>query len=144
MIYSQFINKTSKYLKSVRVLKNYVSLDMSFPTNWVMLKNTPEGIEFLQNETQDGKFVSSFVCENKKEFLDIVEETLDFIIKTNIEREEKEKLFKSKVQELKSIFESENLDSLKGLKFDMEELTKLMSNEPEDIDRRDAKTSEPA
>jgi len=144
MIYSQFINKTSKYLKSVRVLKNYVSLDMSFPTNWVMLKNTPEGIEFLQNETQDGKFVSSFVCENKKEFLDIVEETLDFIIKTNIEREEKEKLFKSKVQELKSIFESENLDSLKGLKFDMEELTNLMSNEPEDIDRRDAKTSEPA
>jgi hypothetical protein len=144
MIYSQFINKTSKYLKSVRVLKNYVSLDMSFPTNWVMLKNTPEGIEFLQNETQDGKFVSSFVCENKKEFLDIVEETLDFIIKTNIEREEKEKLFKSKVQELKSIFESENLDILKGLKFDMEELTKLMSNEPEDIDRRDAKTSEPA
>jgi hypothetical protein len=144
MIYSQFINKTSKYLKSVRVLKNYVSLDMLFPTNWVMLKNTPEGIEFLQNETQDGKFVSSFVCENKKEFLDVVEETLDFIIKTNIEREEKEKLFKSKVQELKSIFESENLDSLKGLKFDMEELTKLMSNETKDIDRRDAKTSEPA
>jgi hypothetical protein len=144
MIYSQFINKTSKYLKSVRVLKNYVSLDMSFPTNWVMLKNPPEGIEFLQNETQDGKFVSSFVCENKKEFLDIVEETLDFIITTNIEREEKEKLFKSKVQELKSIFESENLDNLKGLKFDMEELTKLMSNEPENIDRRDAKTSEPA
>jgi hypothetical protein len=119
MIYSQFINKTSKYLKSVRVLKNYVSLDMSFPTNWVMLKNPPEGIEFLQNETQDGKFVSSFVCENKKEFLDIVEETLDFIITTNIEREEKEKLFKSKVQELKSIFESENLDNLKGLKFDI-------------------------
>ena len=88
--------------------------------------------------------MSSFVCENKKEFLDIVEETLDFIITTNIEREEKEKLFKSKVQELKSIFESENLDNLKGLKFDMEELTKLMSNEPENIDRRDAKTSEPA
>ena len=51
-------------------------------------------------------------------------------ITTNIEREEKEKLFKSKVQELKSIFENENLDNLKGLKFDMEELTKLMSNEP--------------
>lgn len=144
MIYSQFINKTSKYLKSVRVLKNYVSLDMLFPTSWVMIKKTPEGIEFLQNETQEGNVVSSFVCENKKELLDIVEETLDLIIKTNIEREEKEKLFKSKVQELKSIFESENLDSLKGLKFDMEELTKLMSNEPEDIDRRDAKTSEPA
>jgi hypothetical protein len=144
MIYSQFINKTSKYLKSVRVLKNYVSLDMSFPTSWVMLKKTPEGVEFLQNETQEGNVVSSFVCENKNELLDVVEETLDFIVKTNIEREEKEKLFKSKVQELKSIFESENLDNLKGLKFDMEELTKLMSNEPEDVDRGDAITSEPA
>ena len=144
MIYSQFINKTSKYLKSVRVLKNYVSLDMLFPTSWVMIKKTPEGIEFLQNETQEGNVVSSFVCENKKELLDVVEETLDFIVKTNIEREEKEKLFKSKVQELKSIFESEKLDNLKGLKFDMEELTKLMSNEPEDVDRGDAKTSEPA
>lgn len=144
MIYSQFINKTSKYLKSVRILKNYVSLDMTFPSSWVMLKKAPEGIEFIQNESQEGKLISSFVCENRKEFLDIVEETLDFIVKTNIEREEKEKLFKSKVQELKSIFESENLDNLKGLKFDMEELTKLMSNEPEDVDGGDAKTSEPA
>jgi patatin-like phospholipase/acyl hydrolase len=59
---------------------------------------------------------------------------MDNIIRSNVEREEKEKLFKSKVQELKSIFEKENLENLKGLKFDVEELTKLLQDEPEETE----------
>lgn len=141
MVYSQFINKTSKYLKSVRILKNYVSLDMIFPSTWVMLKKMPEGVEIVQTETQDTGMVSSFVCENKEDLLNKVEEIFDNIVKTNIEREEKERLFKTKVQELKSIFETKNLESLKGLKFDMEELTKLISNEAEEINIGDTKES---
>lgn len=141
MVYSQFINKTSKYLKSVRILKNYVSLDMIFPSTWVMLKKMPEGVEIVQTETQDTGMVSSFVCENKEDLLNKVEEIFDNIVKTNIEREEKERLFKTKVQELKSIFETKNLESLKGLKFDMEELTKLISNEAEEINIGNTKES---
>jgi len=94
MIFSQFLNKTNKYLKSVRILKNYVSIDM------------------------------------------------DEFIKTNIEREEKEKLFKSKVQELKNIFEKEKLENLKGLKFDIEELTKFLENEEPKSTDRVAETTE--
>ena len=120
MIYSSFITKTGKYLKSVRILKNYISFDMMFPTTWVMLKNTHESIEILKNES------------NKKELIDIIELTLDKIMKANIEREEKERLFKNKVQELKNIFEKEDLENLKGLKFDMEELTKLIDNDREE------------
>ena len=133
MIYSEFINKTGKYLKSVRILKNYVSLDMVFPSTWV-IKKVPNNIELVQTETQDAGMVSSFVCENKENLLDLVEETFDFIVKTNIEREEKERLFKTKVQELKSIFETKNLESLKGLKFDMEELNKFIENEQKEVD----------
>jgi len=114
MLFSQFVNKTSKYLKSVRVLKNYISFDMIFPITWLMLKKYPNGIEILQNESQDSQLVTSFVCENKKELIDLLENTLDTVVKTNIEREEKEKL-----------------EDLKGLKFDMEELTKLLENEAE-------------
>ena len=52
------------------------------------------------------------------------------MIKTNVEREEKEKLFKTKVKELQNIFEKEKLDNLKSLKFDIEEeYTKLLDNE---------------
>ena len=132
MIYSQFVSKTSKYLNSVRVLKNYITFDMIFPTTWVMLKKLPEGVEILQNQDKDGKIVTSFVCENKLNLIDTIETSIDKIVKTNIEREEKEKLFKLKVQELKNIFETKNLENLKGLKFDVEELTNLLQNEPEE------------
>lgn len=141
MIFSQFVDKTTKHLKSVRILKNYISFDMCFPTTWIMLKKAPDGIEILQNESQDGQLITSFVCENKKEYINILENTMDSVIKTNIEREEKEKLFKSKVQELKNIFEKEKLENLKGLKFDMEELTKLLENETAEIDSGSSKTA---
>ena len=132
MIYSQFVSKTYKYLNSVRVLKNYITFDMLFPTTWVMLKKLPEGLEILQNNDKDDKVITSFVCENKLILIDAIETSIDKIIKKNVEREEKEKLFKLKVQELKSIFETKNLENLKGLKFDIEELTNLLQNEPEE------------
>lgn len=131
MLFHPFIEKTNKYLKSVRILKNYVSFDMIFPNSWIMLKNAPENIEILQNENNEGIIVTSFVCQNKKEFIDILERTLDNVIKTNIEKEEKERLFKSKVKELQNIFEKEKLDNLKSLKFDIEEFANIISDEKE-------------
>jgi uncharacterized circularly permuted ATP-grasp superfamily protein len=112
-----------------------------FPTTWVLLKKLPNGLEILQNEGQDGRMVTSFVCENKKDLITVLENTMDIIVKTNIEREEKERLFKSKVQELKTIFEKENLENLKGLKFDMEELTKFLENETAEISGEPSKTA---
>jgi len=131
MIFYPFIEKTNKYLKSVRILKNYVSFDMAFPTSWVMLKTSPENIEILQNENNEGNIVTSFVCQNNKDFINSLEKIIDNIIKTNIEREEKERLFKMKVKELQNIFEKEKLDSLKSLKFDIEEYSKILNNETE-------------
>ena len=131
MTFHPFIEKTNKYLKSVRILKNYVSFDMIFPNSWIMLKKVPENIEILQNENNEGIVVTSFVCKNTKEYIDILERILDNVIKTNIEKEEKERLFKSKVKELQNIFEKEKLDNLKSLKFDIEEFTNIISDEKE-------------
>ena len=75
--------------------------------------------------------MTSFVCQNTKEYIDILERILDNVIKTNIEKEEKERLFKSKVKELQNIFEKEKLDNLKSLKFDIEEFTNIISDEKE-------------
>jgi hypothetical protein len=131
MTFYPFIEKTNKYLKSVRILKNYVSFDMVFPTSWVMLKTKPENIEILQNENNEGGIITSFVCQNNKEFITSLEKIFDMVVKTNIEREEKERLFKMKVKELQNIFEKEKLDSLKSLKFDIEEYNKILNNETE-------------
>lgn len=144
MIYSQFVSKTSKYLNSVRILQTYITFDMIFPTSWVMLKKLPEGVEILQNTDKEGKVITSFVCENNLSLIDSIEVSIDKIVKTNIEREEKERLFKLKVQELKSIFETENLENLKGLKFDVEELTNLLRNEPEEDNTGVTEGTEPA
>ena len=40
------------------------------------------------------------------------------IINFNLEREEKERLFESKVSELKQIFDKQNLENLKNLSFE--------------------------
>jgi hypothetical protein len=133
MIYSQFISATSNYLKSVRILKNYVSFDMIFPSTWVVPKKN-ENVEVLENQDKDGSVITSFVCVNSTNLIDMVETTIGNVIKTNIEREEKERLFKNKVQELKHIFEKENLENLKGLKFDLEEFASLMTNNNDEVD----------
>lgn len=56
MIYSQFIDKVSKYLKSVRILKNYVSFDMLLPETWSILKS-PQVVEVIRSE--ENKVISA-------------------------------------------------------------------------------------
>ena len=133
MIYSEFIKTTSNYLKSVRILKDYVTFDMTFPSSWLLPKKGPAEIEILQNSDKDGSIITSFVCQNKTKLIDVIETTIQTVINTNIEREEKERLFKNKVHELKQIFEKENLENLKGLKFDLEEFANLLTQSDDEV-----------
>jgi len=133
MIYSEFITTTSNYLKSVRILKDYVTFDMTFPSSWLLPKKGPVEIEILQNSDKDGSIITSFVCQNKTKLIDVIETTIQTVINTNIEREEKERLFKNKVHELKQIFEKENLENLKGLKFDLEEFANLLTQSDDEV-----------
>ena len=139
MIYSQLVDKVSKYLKSVRILKNYVSFDMLLPESWSILKS-PQVVEVIK--TDDNRVIS-FVCENKTEYIDTLEKYLDGVVKVNVEKEEKERLFKTKVMELKNIFENEKLENLKGLKFDVEELTTLLEIQEKDDTEKSAEPEEP-
>jgi hypothetical protein len=61
--------------------------------------------------------------------LNKLEKSFDNIVKYNLEKQEKEKLFKLKIQELKSIFEKEQLDNLKNLKIDFELNESLLDDE---------------
>ena len=132
MIYSDFITSTSNYLKSVRILKNYVTFDMTFPSSWLLPKKGPETVEILQNADNDGSLITSFVCENSSRLIDVIENTIQMVIKTNVEREEKERLFQTKVDELKTVFEKQTLTNLKNLKFDIKSLQNLEFEDNED------------
>ena len=61
----------------------------------------------------------SFVCEITEDEIETVSSNIHSIIKYNLDREEKEKLFETKVNELKTIFEKQNLNNLKNLQFDI-------------------------
>ena len=132
MTFFPFIESVMTYFKSVRKLQDYISFDMVLPSRWVIPKKFTDGIELVESkcETTDTKIIS-FVAPYVKEQIEKIETSLNNIITYNKEREEKENLFKTKVEELKSLFEKENISHLRGLKFDVEDLnlTQLSNGE---------------
>ena len=114
------INAIFFYLHSIRKLESYISLDVKFPSKWAIPKNLVDESKVIELECKDTDYrFFSFISEFKEEFLFKTMEMIKSIIKLNIEREEKEKLFTIKIKELKVLFEKSGLESLKQLKFDV-------------------------
>lgn len=135
--YFNFLKKINPHLKSVRKLETHISYDLLFPDTWLITKTKSKNIEVIKNgNPTNGMVQLSFVCPINENIVTEVEDLVDNIIKSNKEREEKEKLFRSKVQELKSIFEKEKLEDLKSLKFDVDEITKLIGTNGEENNDR--------
>ena len=119
-------NTLSPYLQSVRKLKTYLSFDIHFPNTWKIPKKFVDEETLLENEsTETGKRFFSFVSTFNEEEVEKIINNLRNIIKYNKEREEKDKLFQTKVNELKSIFEKQNLDNLQALKFEISDDQKI-------------------
>jgi cysteinyl-tRNA synthetase len=108
------------YLVTVRVLKTYLSIDVEFPIGWKIPKKFVQEDKIMENEkmNKDKRFFS-FVSEFDEEALNTTLKSIKSIISYNKEIELKEKLLKQKIDELKKIFESEHLDSLQNLKFEL-------------------------
>jgi hypothetical protein len=108
------------YLQSVRKLQNYLSFDISFPSTWKIPKRYAEEEKIMeQNSTIQNHRLFSYVTEISESEVQKTHSNLKNIIKYNLEREEKDRLFELKVEELKKIFEKQNLEKLKGLQFDI-------------------------
>lgn len=120
MIYSQCLMKIRNHLKSIRILEDHVSFDMEFPNSWSIPKSASKPFEVLTVEQNDTTRIVSFVGKIDTKVIDEIEHSLDYVVKYNKDKEEKERLFKIKVQELKGIFENQNLEELKHLKFDVD------------------------
>jgi hypothetical protein len=123
------LNPFFEYLTSVRKLENYLVFDMSFPNTWKVLKKYIEEDKFLNNgATEDNLLSLSFVSEYVESEIERTQNNILGIINYNLEREEKEKLLNFKINELKTIFEKENLDNLKVLKFEINAQTEKSLN----------------
>ena len=109
-----------QFLVSVRKLKHYLTIDIEFPNHWKIPKRFVEEDKIMENEkVTDNKRFFSFVSEFNEKTLDSTISNVKNIISYNKEIELKEKLLKQKIDELKKIFESKNLENLQNLKFEL-------------------------
>jgi len=122
MTFYQELSVIYPYIQSVRKLKNYLSIDVNFPTTWKLPKKYVPENSVVENEaTIKDHRCFSFVSVFEEKFVDEMLINLNGVIKYNKEREEKERLFESKVSELKQIFDKQNLENLKNLSFELTE-----------------------
>jgi hypothetical protein len=129
------------YLKSVRKLKTYLSFDIFFPDTWKLPKKYVNEKALIENDSElNGYRLFSFVAEFNELSIDEVTNSIKNVIAYNKEREEKERLFQSKVDELKTIFEKQNLNNLQALKFEITEHKIELEDDEESSEpnRRDA------
>jgi hypothetical protein len=108
-----------EYLTQIRKLENYLVFDVAFPITWKMLKRHIIEDKFVNNGTENNLLNLSFVSEYDEKNINLIQENILNIINYNLEREEKERLLEAKINELKTIFDKESLDSLKNFKFDI-------------------------
>lgn len=122
------------YLQSVRKIKNYLTFDVSFPTNWKLPKKFVDESKVVEQQSQtQNERLFSFVCEIQENDIETLSQNIQNIIKHNLDREEKERLFQSKVEELKGLFEKTNLNNLKNLKFDIKTAKIQLEDDEEEI-----------
>ena len=110
------------YIQSVRKIETYLSFDISFPNTWKIPKKYVDETKIMEQQSSTpNERLFSYVSEFNESDVERVYQNICNIIKYNKEREEKDKLFEDKVNELKVIFEKQNLEKLKSLNFQINE-----------------------
>lgn len=133
MTFYKNIEPIYPYMISVRKLKSYISFDMSFPKTWKFPKKYMPENQVVEIETPNvGERGVSFIVEYVEKDINSIIQMINGVINYNREREEKERLLEDKMSELRSIFEKQNLNSLKKLKFEISDF-KLDTNGSEII-----------
>jgi len=110
------IEKLRPYFYSLREIDGNVSLDMKLPLKWKYeYKN--DNVKIMVQDQNETVNLVSFVTGANSEGYELVFTIAGKIIQSNLELEEKEKLFQQKITELKGLFASESLDTLKDIRF---------------------------
>jgi hypothetical protein len=108
------------YLQSIRKIENFISIDVLFPQKWKLPKAFVDESKVMEQKTgKEGFRLLSFVSELNDKTLNNVKYSIIKIIEFNLEREQKDELFKQKVNSLKEVFENKSLFELQNLTFDI-------------------------
>jgi predicted RND superfamily exporter protein len=97
-----------------------LSFDVNFPKNWKLPKKFVQEDKVMEHQSQNpDERLISFVSEITEIEVELTSKNIKNVISYNLEREQKERLFNEKVEELKGLFEKQTLKNLQSLKFDV-------------------------
>lgn len=132
MIQERF-NELQPYLRGVKLAAEYSVVECILKNTWKIDGIITEGIQYKsgkESEEHKGYVSHMFWGEDS---IDNLINALEVVVNTNIEIEQKQALLRSKVEELKRMFEDKSLDELKGLKFSSEMDVTLKVKKPETL-----------
>lgn len=130
MIQERF-DELHPYLKGVKISDEFVIVESMIKSTWKIDEILPEDVQI---QTKDEKRTDSLryhMFYSKERSIDSLIDLLEMIINVNIELEQKQELLKSKVEELKKMFQDKPLDELMLLKFTSEIDVNLKVTKPE-------------
>ena len=111
------INNISEYFIGMQMSTedNIVYVRTRFPDKWVISELLEDN--FKVRGIQDKKNNTQFFFTNIENGFDVVFDAIDFTIQMNKSALERLDLFKEKVEELKELFDSEEIEKLRRLEF---------------------------
>lgn len=134
-IEESFIN-LSPYIKGFKKTDNYRIMEVNLKSDWDI--KLDENIQAKHQKVEGNSNLSYTLFYSETESFDYMvkwlkEEVIDF----NLEIEEKQRLLKAKVEELKRVFENKSLDELNNLKFTTEEDSLKLNNQKTKVNESD-------
>ena len=104
---------------------------------------TAEGVQYKSSgkESEEHKGYVGYMFWAEMPIDDLID-NMELIVNANIEMEQKQALLRSKVEELKKMFEDKPLEELKSLKFSSEMDVTLKVNKPEPTSTKVVKEGE--
>jgi len=124
------IKNFGNYFNSIRIHENLLIVDLILPSNWedekilrqTTIKDGENTVQLKVNKRGDNnKSVSFYSIFDENGTSSLVTE-IKKVIKWNKDLEEKNRLLEEKIVEMKKIFIENNIDSLRNLKIDFDNI----------------------
>lgn len=108
------ISNITEYFKGFEIVDKFIVIKVSYKDKWITFPSTDDAIKItIDDNIPNLYFYYGDLTIDYNLYFDLIEKT----IKYNLEREDKVTLLFEKVRELKTIFENEDIETLKTLNF---------------------------
>lgn len=129
------IEQFGDYFNSIRSHEGLILVDMVLPLNWEVTKvlgSRGNKIQMQKGKKSEKQKIISFFSPFDEENTEILVEEVLSVIKWNKDLEDKNELLNIKMIELKKMFNENNVDSLRRLNFNFNDILDLNGQEDQD------------